>query len=200
MRAGLLCSQDIPPPWVPALTRDIDVLRLHSSNTFSGGFTDGSYAYFVPGRGESGLSRVDLNDFATISSYRLNETNDAWTGFSGGFTDGTFGYLVPFASKEVPMVYHGKTVRFRLNNLNDITVLDLAHTDSDLVGFKGGFSDGTYAYYSPHKCHCEDVTNCFPSDPASKVARVSLAEFNSVEVLDLADTDSDLKGFGNTFF
>jgi len=68
------------------------------------------------------------------------------------------------------------------------SVLDLTGTDSDLKGFVGGFTDGTYGYMVPYN-----------GAYSGKVARFLLSDFSSVSVLDLTATDSDLKGFHGGF-
>jgi len=69
------------------------------------------------------------------------------------------------------------------------SVLDLTARDSDLMGFRGGFTDGTYGYMVP----------CYNGAYFGKVARFSLSDFSSVSVLDLTATDPDLKGFTGGF-
>ena len=93
----------------------------------------------------------------------LTTTDSDVKGFIGGFSDETYGYLVPFHNGR----YFGS-----------VDVLDLTTTDSDLKGLFGGFSDGTYGYLVP-------VDN---SAYHGKVARFSLSDFSSVEVLDLTTT------------
>jgi len=68
------------------------------------------------------------------------------------------------------------------------SVLDLTGTDSDLKGFVGGFTDGTYGYMVPYN-----------GAYSGKVARFLLSDFSSVSVLDLTAMDSDLKGFVGGF-
>jgi len=36
-----------------------------------------------------------------------------------------------------------------VSDFSSVSVLDLTATDSDLKGFKGGFTDGTYGYMVP---------------------------------------------------
>jgi len=72
-----------------------------------------------------------------------------------------------------------------------VEVLDLTLTDPDLKGFHGGFSSGDYGYLVP----CNNGATPY----GSKVARIDLATFADVVVLDLALTDSDLKGFYGGF-
>ena len=63
--------------------------------------------------------------------------------------------------------------------------LPVAATDDALKAFRGGFSDGTYGYAIPN----------YNSARFGKVARFSLADFATVQILDLTATDSNLKGF-----
>ena len=37
-----------------------------------------------------------------------------------------------------------------MSTFSNVAVLDLTTTDSDLKGFNGGFSDGTYGYLVPY--------------------------------------------------
>ena len=46
-------------------------------------------------------------------------------------------------------------VRWALASFGQVQALDLAATDSNLKGFFGGFSDGTYGYAAP--CFTEGV-------------------------------------------
>jgi len=47
-------------------------------------------------------------------------------------------------------VKSGKVARFSLSDFSRVSVLDLTATDSDLKGFVGGFTDGTYGYLVPY--------------------------------------------------
>ena len=98
-----------------------------------------------------------------VASLDLTTTDSDVKGFIGGFSDETYGYLVPFHNGR----YFGS-----------VDVLDLTTTDSDLKGLFGGFSDGTYGYLVPVD------TGAYHG----KVARFSLSDFSSVEVLDLTTT------------
>ena len=73
----------------------------------------------------------------------------------------------------------------------NVQVLDLTATDPDLKGFAGGFASGGYGYFAPQRY--------FDGDFSGKVARVDLATFSQVQVLDLTATDPDLKGFTGGF-
>jgi hypothetical protein len=70
-----------------------------------------------------------------------------------------------------------------------IEVLNLAATDVEAAGFRGGFTDGVHGYVVPY-------TN---GAYFGKVARFLLSDFNSVEVLNLEATDGDVKGFVDGF-
>jgi len=69
---------------------------------------------------------------------------------------------------------HSKVGRFLLSDFSTVQVLDLAATDSQLGGFRGGFTDGTYGYMVPNNYR--------------KVARFALSDFSTVQVLDLTGT------------
>jgi len=156
---------------------------------FVGGFTDGTYGYMVPYNGAySGkVARFLLSDFSSVSVLDLTATDSDLKGFYGGFTDGTYGYMVPKSYHNG--AYSGKVARFLLSDFSSVSVLDLTAMDSDLKGFVGGFTDGTYGYMVPH----------YNGANFGKVARFSLSDFSSVSVLDLTATDSDLKGFHGGF-
>ena len=172
---------------------DLSVVDADLSS-FRGGFTDGHYGYLVPGDngaapGTSGrkIVRVDLQDFspAGITVLNLSAVDPSLYGYTGGFTDGRYGYFVPNGGGTV----HGKAVRVDLLNFttDGVTTLDLAAVDLDLKGFYGGFTDGTYAYFSPHENNGSNGWN-------GKIARVDLRNFapSGVTVLNLASVDSEL--------
>lgn len=112
--------------------------------------------------------------------------DDTLKGFRSGFTDGRYGYFISCYST----TYQGKVVRVDLNDFSTIAVLDLSLTDADLKGFHGSFTDGRYGYFVPFYIN---------STAYGKVARVDLNDFRTVSVLDLALTDSNLKGFYGGF-
>jgi len=118
---------------------------------FNGGFTDGTYGYLVPysnGASFNKVARFSLSDFSSVSVLDLTATDSDLRGFVGGFTDGTYGYLVPWYNGAASF---GKVARFLLSDFSTVSVLDLTATatDSDLKGFRGGFTDGTYGYMVP---------------------------------------------------
>ena len=157
---------------------------------FYGGFTDGRYGYFVPCHNNAAsfgkVARVDLTDFSTVSVLNLASTDAELVGFRGGFTDGRYGYFVPDNNG---VVYLGKVARVDLTDFSTVSVLNLASTDADLKGFYGGFTDGRYGYFVPYN----------NGVASGKVARVDLTDFSTVSVLNLALTDVDLKGFQGGF-
>ena len=158
---------------------------------FLGGFTDGRYGYFCPYQ-DSAMSgkvaRLDLNDFSTVTVLDFTTISGDLKGYFGGFVDGKYAYFVPYYNGAD---YHGKIVRVDLQNfvVGGCTVLDLSVTDSDLKGFRGGFTDGTYGYFVPYN------TN----NSSSKLVRVDLRNFSTVTVLNLASISSDYKGFSRGF-
>ena len=46
--------------------------------------------------------------------------------------------------------FFGKVARVDLSDFLTVSVLDLTDTDSDLKGFWGGFTDGSYGYFVPY--------------------------------------------------
>lgn len=153
---------------------------------FIGGFTDGRYGYFVPDFFGT-VARIDLTDFTTIAKLDLALTDPDLINFWGGFTDGRYGYFVPFGDG---LTYSGKIARVDLVDFSTVAILDLTLTDSDLMGFSGGFTDGRYGYFVPADNGVASGDSYF-----GKIARVDLVDFSTVSVLDLTLTDPDLKGF-----
>merc|ERR1712107_607272 len=80
-------------------------------------------------------------------------------------------------------------VRFSLADFTSIAVLDVAAGNAALVGFYGGFTDGTYGDLVPH----------YNGAYHGNVVRFSLADFTTVAVLDVAAGASDLRGFRGSF-
>jgi hypothetical protein len=170
----------------------VTVLNLQSIDPllagFSGGFTDGRYGYLVPHQNNSGrhgrLVRIDLANFAPggVTVLDLAAVNAQFVGFVSGFQDGRFGYLVPYYDPQGG--YAGQFVRIDLANFgaSGVAVVDLMSVDGALAGFRGGFTDGRYAWLIPYW--------------GSKVARVDLANFTTsgVRVLDLTTVDPSLTG------
>jgi len=117
---------------------------------FWGGFTDGTYGYMVPhynGDKSDKVARFSLSDFSSVLVLDLTAKDSDLKGFVGGFTDGTYGYMVPYSNGGG---FFGKVARFSLSDFSTVSVLDLTATDSDLKGFVGGFTDGTYGYMVPY--------------------------------------------------
>ena len=101
-------------------------------------------------------------------------------------TSGGYGNFVP----NINGTQLGKVAQVGLATFSQVQVLDLAATDADLKGFAGGFASGGYGYFVPHFNNGAYF---------GKVARVNLASFSQVQVLDLTATDPDLKGFYGGF-
>ena len=74
--------------------------------------------------------------------------------------------------------------------LSKVDVLNLARTDADLGGFDSGFAHGAFGYVLPYRNG---------NGTYAKVARFRLDDFNTVQVLDLAKADAELKGFHGGF-
>jgi len=132
-----------------------------------------------------------LSDFNTVAVLNLADTAGDVKGFVGGLTDGNFGYVVPNHSGAS---YFGRTARFLLSDFITVEVLSLADTDGDFKGFCGGFTDGAHGRVVPSYSGGGGQWAYM-----SKVTRFLLADFSTVEVLNLADTDGDLKGFNVGF-
>jgi hypothetical protein len=133
----------------------VTYLNLADTNTnlklgFYGGFTDGTFAYFVPsGMNAYGyVARVSLSDFSSsgVSFLNLADTNTNLKGFYGGFTDGNFGYFVPSHNG---VAFSGYAARVSLSDFSSsgVTYLKLADTNTNLINFAGGFTNGTFGYF-----------------------------------------------------
>lgn len=121
---------------------------------FFGGFADARYGYFIA-MGDwmapiGKLVRVDLMSFSTggVSVLDLTTANPTLKGFVGGFTDGRYAYLAPSHNS---LQYFGTAARVDLQNFtaDGVTWQDLTTLDSDLTGFHGVFTDGSYGYFVP---------------------------------------------------
>jgi hypothetical protein len=115
-------------------------------------------------------------------------------GYAGAFSDvnGEFAYFVP--QRSYGNMRNAKINRVRIADFQTNEYVDLSKADPDLGGFVGGYAAGKWAYLLPHF-----NGNVF----SSKIARVNLDEFDtpnpSIEVLDLADANVELKGFYGGF-
>ncbi|EOD39079.1 hypothetical protein EMIHUDRAFT_109095 [Emiliania huxleyi CCMP1516] len=103
--------------------------------------------------------------------------------------------FIKASAKPYNGAYSGYAVRVSLSDFSSsgVEYLNLADTNSNLKGFRGGFATDAHAYYVPSY-------NSAPNFHGY-AARVSLSDFSSsgVEYLNLADTDSNLKGFDGGF-
>jgi len=132
----------------------VTVLNLASYDVelkgFYGGFIDGKYGYFVPNYNGSSFSgkvtKVDLQDFSTVTVLNLASYDVRLQGFTGGFTDGRYSYFAPWSNGGS---HFGKVPRVDLLNFSTVEVLNLASYDAELVGFQGCFTDGKYGYFVP---------------------------------------------------
>ena len=155
-------------------------------NGFVGSFSDGTYAYCVP-NGNGYVARIALNDFSDsgVTYLNLQDSHADLAGFRGGFTDGTYAYFVPHSNNGA----HGNVARIALNDFSGsgVTYLNLQDSHADLAGFRGGFTDGTYAYFVPFS--------------NSYAVRVALNDFSSsgVTYFNVAAVVSTLRGFWGGF-
>jgi hypothetical protein len=145
---------------------------------FTGGFALNNYAYLVPTRTSTttyhgNVARISLSNFAIseVSYLDVSLSNSFAIGFSEGFTDGRYGYLVPFQNSSTP-TYHGVLTRFDTYNftLSGTSYMDLSLANSNLKGFRGGFTDGEFGYLSPNTIANNTYT--------SQAAIFNLADFN----------------------
>jgi hypothetical protein len=202
---------EAPPPAevvkVLDLTKHDELRRV----TYSGGFIAAGYGYLVPYRleersGSGIVVQVDLRNpqnfpnspVVPLDLTKATEHPDpSLVEFVGGFTDGRgHGYLVP-GSASGKFVKVGLGSNFRPES---VTVLDLAKIDARLGCFEGGFADnaGKFGYLVPFGCG-------EPAGSSGKVVRVKLSDdfrhpsTNTVQVLDLAETNPALTGFDGGF-
>ncbi|EOD17451.1 hypothetical protein EMIHUDRAFT_102676 [Emiliania huxleyi CCMP1516] len=164
---------------------------------FFGGFATDAHAYYVPTLNDGGRSgyaaRVSLSDFSSSGVEYLNlaDTNSNLKGFQGGYVTDTHAYYVPYSNGAA---YSGYAARVSLSDFSSsgVEYLNLADTNPNLKGFFGGFATDAHAYYLPNKN--DGGRNGY-------AARVSLSDFSNsgVEYLNLADTNSNLKGFNGGF-
>lgn len=180
-----------------------EALTLDAANTqtltgdaqmyaFTGGFSDGIYAYYIPYYGggvfNGKMLRVLVSDFATASILDIGAADSALKGFQGGFWDGRYAYLMPYYNGSV---YSGKIARVDLSDFSTVASLDLGSVNASLKGFRGGFTDGVYGY-------------CVPWNNGAAhglFARFSLSNFTtaSVSFINLTSTNANLKGFSKGF-
>jgi len=170
---------------------------------FNGGFVTDAHAYYVPIIHRPGSSetyhgyaaRVSLSDFSSsgVEFLNLADPNSNLKGFAGGFVTDTHAYYVPGRTTS------GHVVRVSLSNFSSsgVEYFNLADTDWRWSGFSGGFVTDTHAYYVPYYNGNSNGYGAF----SGYAARVSLSDFSSsgVEFLNLADPNSNLKGFAGGF-
>lgn len=165
--------------------RVLDLTQTGSNlKRFQGGFTDGTYGYVVPHYGP--VARFLLSGFDD-DNFDVQTLTTNMGGYHGGRAIGAYGYLTMRERRSV-------LARFPLNSFQSDSVeyLDLAVTDPALAGYEGEFTDGTWYYLVP--TWSDHLSRDF-----GKVVRVSLADFSTVEVLDVTeltkDIDPQLKSF-----
>ncbi|CAE7489600.1 unnamed protein product, partial [Symbiodinium necroappetens] len=164
----------------------VSYVDLPTSQAYSGGFAHGNYAYLVPGSGNKLLLRINLLEWhpSFVDSSDLSLVSSNLQSFYGGFHDDTYGYLVPGE--------YGQVARFQLgDSFGDIQVLDITAIQNELRKFRNGFSDGTWGYLVPYQTSSNSASG--------KVVRFDLATFSTVEVLDVASSNSNAVAFNDGF-
>ncbi|CAE7747806.1 unnamed protein product [Symbiodinium sp. CCMP2592] len=164
----------------------VSYVDLPTSQAYKGGFAHGNYAYLVPGSGNKLLLRIDLLEWhpSFVESSDLSLFDPNLQSFYGGFHDDTYGYLVPGE--------YGRVVRFQLGaSFGDIQVLDITAIQNELRKFRNGFSDGTWGYLVPYQTSSNSASG--------KVVRFDLETFSTVEVLDVAASNSNAVAFNDGF-
>ena len=133
---------------------DVSTAGNTSAKGFSGGFTDGRYAYLTPWNSGGLVTRVDITNYSTSGVSYLDVStagNTLAKGFMGGFTDGRYAYLVPRDS--TLGVSHGNFTRINMDNFttSGVSYLNVSTAgNTNAKGFVGGFTDGRYAYLIPY--------------------------------------------------
>ena len=126
---------------------------------FIGGFFDGRYAYFIPSyhltpsSSPSGKLALDYSRYSRFEMPR--PADEPWARRSSR------------AGKLARIDTHGPF------DPSSVSVVDIDASDSELVGFYGGVTDGAYAYLSPmHKAKVarinvmhHEVTSTWKSSP-----------------------------------
>ena len=172
---GILTRVDINNYTTAGVTYlDVSTGGQVSAKGFSGGFTDGRYAYLVP-INNGIVARVDLNSFNTAGISYINVSaagNANANGFMGGFTDGRYAYLVPYMN--ILLEWHGIVTRIDLRNFttSGVSYLDVSIGHAGAIGFQGGFTDGSYAYLVPN------YTNS-PINAGGIFTRIDLSNFTA---------------------
>jgi hypothetical protein len=117
--------------------------------------TDGHYGYLVPSYGSpqpGKMVRFDLQNFASsgVTVLDLTTVNPGLNSFRGTFIAGQNVYLVPHLYLATSTT-HGNLVRVDLHNFSasGVTWIDMAATDPNLTGYRGGFTDGDHGYLVP---------------------------------------------------
>ncbi len=138
------------------------------------------------------------SDFTSsdIESVHLSGVNSNLKGFFGGSASANHAYYVPCKeASSGATVRHGYTARISLTDFTTTGVeyLNLAASDSDLVGFQGGVATADHMYFCPFW----DASGA----RAGKLVRVSHTDFTSsgIEVLDIGASNSALVGFIDAF-
>lgn len=173
------------------VTSTVTVLNLAAVDSdlhgFYDGFTDGRYAYFVPGFGinpTGKIARIDLLNFTAggVTVLDLSLVDTDLKGMGGGFTDGRYAYFLGFA----------KVARVNLQNFTvaGVTTLDLSLFEPGLSGFDS-VTDGRSAYLVP----------TYGSPQPGKLVRIDLQNFtpSGATTLDLTAVYSGLNSFGGAF-
>ncbi|CAE7782912.1 unnamed protein product, partial [Symbiodinium sp. CCMP2456] len=164
----------------------VSYVDLPTSQAYRGGFAHGNYTYLVPGSGNKLLLRINVLEWhpSFVDSSDLSLVSSNLQSFYGGFHDDTYGYLVPGE--------YGQVVRFQLgDSFGDIQVLDITAIQNELRKFRNGFSDGTWGYLVPYQTSSNSASG--------KVVRFDLETFSTVEVLDVAASNSDAVAFNDGF-
>jgi hypothetical protein len=177
---------------------DVSTAGNTGAKGFSGGFTDGRYAYLMPyfnGAYNGILTRVDLSNYTTSGVSYLDVSTAGNTnakGFYSGFTDGRYAYLMPYYNGTV---YHGILTRVDLSNYttSGVTYLDVSTAgNTGAKGFQGGFTDGRHAYLVPYSNGAVHGI----------LTRVDLSNYTTsgVSYLDVSTAgNTGAKGFGGGF-
>ena len=137
--------------------------------------------------------RISLSDWTAsgVESVDLTTVSSGLKGFEDGFASGSYAYFMPYHDGSG---HHGRVVRVSTSDFttSGVEYVDLTTVSSDLEGYRGAFTDGTYAYVVPWASG---------SNYHGRAVRISLSDWTAsgVETLNLATVNSNYKGFNGGF-
>ncbi|OQR98636.1 hypothetical protein ACHHYP_08356 [Achlya hypogyna] len=202
---------------------DLSVLDVKYACGYFGGFTVSYYVYLVPNMWTTDTTSPGVNPYhglvarlntltMNVESLDLTLVDPSLKGFMRGFAFGRYAILVPHRNgltTELPV----RLNKSQKNNLGTIVAIDTDNftpsgvryldltlalrsqipnmPDADLRGFIGGGVSGEYGFFVPYFNGVRF---------SGKVVRVNLRKFGEVQVLDMTQVHTSLRGFTNAVF